>query len=131
VQSRPRGRDKAGSPAVSPSADGHGSSLPSAAEREKQRDEIGRELAFGLGERRLGGRELAFGVEHDLEALTPRLVAYTGDAGGFARLFHSAFERGDAVEGARVAGKRALGFLDRKSTRLNSSHVKISYAVFC
>src|SRR5690606_41006906 len=24
-----------------------------------------------------------------------------------------------------------LGYLDRKSTRLNSSHVKISYAVFC
>src|SRR5690606_41639802 len=24
-----------------------------------------------------------------------------------------------------------LAFLDRKSTRLNSSHVKISYAVFC
>src|SRR5690554_7030390 len=24
-----------------------------------------------------------------------------------------------------------LGFLDRKSTRLNSSHVRISYAVFC
>src|SRR3954468_25112874 len=24
-----------------------------------------------------------------------------------------------------------LGFLDRKSTRLNSSHVEISYAVFC
>src|SRR5690606_40190750 len=24
-----------------------------------------------------------------------------------------------------------LGWLDRKSTRLNSSHVKISYAVFC
>src|SRR5690606_41695955 len=24
-----------------------------------------------------------------------------------------------------------VGFLDRKSTRLNSSHVKISYAVFC
>src|SRR5436309_12386782 len=23
------------------------------------------------------------------------------------------------------------GFIDRKSTRLNSSHVKISYAVFC
>src|SRR5436309_12081265 len=27
--------------------------------------------------------------------------------------------------------KRADPFLDRKSTRLNSSHVKISYAVFC
>src|SRR5436309_5903395 len=27
--------------------------------------------------------------------------------------------------------KKFLGRLDRKSTRLNSSHVKISYAVFC
>src|SRR5690606_40219597 len=27
--------------------------------------------------------------------------------------------------------KRLFYFLDRKSTRLNSSHVKISYAVFC
>src|SRR5947209_14630760 len=26
---------------------------------------------------------------------------------------------------------RALSFLDRKSTRLNSSHANISYAVFC
>src|SRR5690606_40300328 len=32
-----------------------------------------------------------------------------------------------------VANKRRMtgGLLDRKSTRLNSSHVKISYAVFC
>src|SRR5690606_40206192 len=30
---------------------------------------------------------------------------------------------------SRIA--RALSALDRKSTRLNSSHVKISYAVFC
>src|SRR5690606_41682305 len=34
-----------------------------------------------------------------------------------------------------LAGSLVLGFLelqaDRKSTRLNSSHVKISYAVFC
>src|SRR5690606_41140943 len=28
-------------------------------------------------------------------------------------------------------GNRAPVMLDRKSTRLNSSHVKISYAVFC
>src|SRR5690606_40064416 len=27
--------------------------------------------------------------------------------------------------------KNKIGFVDRKSTRLNSSHVKISYAVFC
>src|SRR5436309_9811069 len=33
---------------------------------------------------------------------------------------------------ARRAGRReARGRRDRKSTRLNSSHVKISYAVFC
>src|SRR5690606_32737467 len=30
-----------------------------------------------------------------------------------------------------VVGGLALLYLDRKSTRLNSSHVKISYAVFC
>src|SRR5690606_5971144 len=30
-----------------------------------------------------------------------------------------------------VPGKTAPGGADRKSTRLNSSHVKISYAVFC
>src|SRR5690606_41313584 len=33
------------------------------------------------------------------------------------------------AEGVRFA--RATGREDRKSTRLNSSHVKISYAVFC
>src|SRR5690606_41758264 len=32
---------------------------------------------------------------------------------------------------ANQANSIALDFLDRKSTRLNSSHVKISYAVFC
>src|SRR5690606_41710892 len=30
-----------------------------------------------------------------------------------------------------VEDHHAAGLLDRKSTRLNSSHVKISYAVFC
>src|SRR5690606_41988539 len=38
-----------------------------------------------------------------------------------------------AVEdGVSLASQLSLGeFIDRKSTRLNSSHVKISYAVFC
>src|SRR3712207_6996647 len=41
------------------------------------------------------------------------------------------------LEDARAGGLRALehlvdrGELDRKSTRLNSSHANISYAVFC
>src|SRR5438874_9510640 len=34
------------------------------------------------------------------------------------------------VVGAELAGAQPLR-LDRKSTRLNSSHVEISYAVFC
>src|SRR5438067_9751300 len=35
-------------------------------------------------------------------------------------------------EAVADAGQVAIGFtLDRKSTRLNSSHVSISYAVFC
>src|SRR5690554_7365236 len=42
---------------------------------------------------------------------------------------------GDAAEvGADVAAEgqaRAVAEQDRKSTRLNSSHVRISYAVFC
>src|SRR5436309_12360216 len=33
--------------------------------------------------------------------------------------------------GQRLSGERARPLEDRKSTRLNSSHVKISYAVFC
>src|SRR6266511_2638645 len=37
---------------------------------------------------------------------------------------------GSARPGCRVGGSRSAG-PDRKSTRLNSSHVKISYAVFC
>src|SRR3989442_6220846 len=36
------------------------------------------------------------------------------------------------VRTAQVIGRRgAAGGADRKSTRLNSSHVRISYAVFC
>src|SRR3712207_8849963 len=37
-----------------------------------------------------------------------------------------------ALEGAELRGVRhAAGDQDRKSTRLNSSHANISYAVFC
>src|SRR3712207_6880089 len=47
---------------------------------------------------------------------------------------------GDGVAQARLVldqqhpcrgGRAALALLDRKSTRLNSSHANISYAVFC
>src|SRR5436309_4358301 len=36
-----------------------------------------------------------------------------------------------AEAGTPVDARRFLHLRDRKSTRLNSSHVKISYAVFC
>src|SRR5690606_27074575 len=51
------------------------------------------------------------------------------------RLAHLAlldFHRADiAIEAGQQAVQASLPALDRKSTRLNSSHVKISYAVFC
>src|SRR5690606_40900009 len=56
--------------------------------------------------------------------VTPDLLAATG------RKVGEAFRISDGAGGitsARVAGVVE----DRKSTRLNSSHVKISYAVFC
>src|SRR5690349_23284106 len=36
-----------------------------------------------------------------------------------------------ALESPLIAPEQRPGFGDRKSTRLNSSHVEISYAVFC
>src|SRR3712207_8624273 len=39
--------------------------------------------------------------------------------------------RGTAVSVGDRLGRMAAGAVDRKSTRLNSSHANISYAVFC
>src|SRR3712207_8366668 len=39
--------------------------------------------------------------------------------------------RGEVVEPERAAAQGQSGQEDRKSTRLNSSHANISYAVFC
>src|SRR5689334_23688716 len=39
--------------------------------------------------------------------------------------------RGTVTESVSVLGKGAYRIRDRKSTRLNSSHSSISYAVFC
>src|SRR5258708_18801930 len=51
---------------------------------------------------------------------TPRL----GDFKNTCKVYFVADTAPDAVSGAKT-------FLDRKSTRLNSSHQIISYAVFC
>src|SRR5690606_40014686 len=58
-----------------------------------------------------------------------------------ARLVHQALADSGLEGVVKTSGSKGLhvfvpladdvGFEDRKSTRLNSSHVKISYAVFC
>src|SRR2546430_13058211 len=48
----------------------------------------------------------------------------------FVHLFSSWFNRGFLVL-RRIDWKRSFATKDRKSTRLNSSHSQISYAVFC
>src|SRR5690606_40577625 len=48
----------------------------------------------------------------------------------FLRPLGEGQERPDAPEVCHVAEEESYA-VDRKSTRLNSSHVKISYAVFC
>src|SRR5207253_3552448 len=58
-------------------------------------------------------------------------VLRQGGKGGHQYDLHS---QGPAAAGLREILRRGLGIcyrLDRKSTRLNSSHVAISYAVFC
>src|SRR5205814_8672275 len=49
-----------------------------------------------------------------------------------ARILDAVFERGFRADQDLPGFLRALGIaVDRKSTRLNSSHLGISYAVFC
>src|SRR5690606_39614623 len=44
---------------------------------------------------------------------------------------YSLWSREPETELLSTVRELGIGFVDRKSTRLNSSHVKISYAVFC
>src|SRR5207253_11322244 len=57
----------------------------------------------------------------------PRRSERGGVSGGGSGAGGLAADRGGGEQGAVRSG----GVLDRKSTRLNSSHVAISYAVFC
>src|SRR5690606_41145332 len=66
---------------------------------------------------------LPHGMEFNTEGLEPKFRR-------IAHALHLGEESGDAVIRYLVELNEAIG-VDRKSTRLNSSHVKISYAVFC
>src|SRR5690606_41244811 len=52
-------------------------------------------------------------------------------AGGPPRPCARPLARGPSPEGRARPARAPVPRTDRKSTRLNSSHVKISYAVFC
>src|SRR3712207_8173966 len=69
---------------------------------------------------------VAVRVHHELDRVGDDLTAHE-------RRLHPLVAHADAVgDGDRDELARvAAGGLDRKSTRLNSSHANISYAVFC
>src|SRR5690554_7374853 len=76
-------------------------------------------------------------ITHKHLSYTDRLVGIIGDAGAGKSSFIKGMFPGlqlsnddDIVRPDKVMQVRT-SFLDRKSTRLNSSHVRISYAVFC
>src|SRR5207249_10985523 len=86
------------------------------------------------------------GVPLVLVVLAFELTEFIAQAGGFVAILlrlEAELGRRDAVNRienlcdgiflalARMVEFVGLIFLDRKSTRLNSSHVSISYAVFC
>src|SRR3989442_8936238 len=71
----------------------------------------------------LGPRDIVGDEEVKLAVL---VIVKPGRAGAEARVV-DARERRDVLEPAVFVVEEA----DRKSTRLNSSHVRISYAVFC
>src|SRR3712207_6928716 len=59
-------------------------------------------------------------------------VAFGGLADGVGHLSEAEVHRGGGVrDHARALSTPSPGWGDRKSTRLNSSHANISYAVFC
>src|SRR5205814_9122831 len=77
-------------------------------------------------------RRAADGEEHAVAF--DRLAAIGAHAGTFLRRTRGGDARAEGERDALLL-ERALRFLreagDRKSTRLNSSHLGISYAVFC
>src|SRR5690349_23208156 len=62
---------------------------------------------------------------HDALPISTRLLRHEADATSLPR------QGGSDAAFAGTQRPRPAGHQDRKSTRLNSSHVEISYAVFC
>src|SRR3712207_8001139 len=68
-------------------------------------------------------------VGHAEELRIGALLHEAADQGGLGLLEHE--RPGHGRERVAAVGVRGMAEIDRKSTRLNSSHANISYAVFC
>src|SRR6266403_195488 len=95
--------------------------------RPPRRAHAGAHVYRGVRAPRRGGPHAVRFLERELES-----------AGGGGRQSHGPVprgarprDRGAARQGCTGALRRGTPQSDRKSTRLNSSHVEISYAVFC
>src|SRR5439155_10428399 len=71
------------------------------------------------------------GTLRDLSRVVPDITPDVLSPAGQKRLRALKTSRLPAVRGRPRLGCPLTGIGDRKSTRLNSSHVAISYAVFC
>src|SRR5207245_10319377 len=67
-------------------------------------------------------------MREDVKYQEPLLLLHNEGQGVFR---NSAQEGGPAFNSGYISRGLAVGDVDRKSTRLNSSHGSISYAVFC
>src|SRR3989442_5005771 len=75
---------------------------------------------------RSGNKLLQEGLHPDKYAAMSKLADAVAQGGG--RFQMDPFYKNEAIDSFWRAWKKSI---DRKSTRLNSSHVRISYAVFC
>src|SRR5207253_7502837 len=75
--------------------------------------------------------DLPFSFTKYALVLMARCAAMPLRSDGSASPTSTAFESASRCRRRATSSRMALAVLDRKSTRLNSSHVAISYAVFC
>src|SRR5699024_12155201 len=82
-------------------------------------------------------QDLFFHLDHYFELTNNKDAVLSKDILKKSFLFHVKYLISLFILGLTIIGLRAIWILifskglDRKSTRLNSSHVSISYAVFC
>src|SRR5207249_8437826 len=101
---------------------------------------VGKTGVVGLRDGASGGKARCVLIRADMDALPVEEANDVPYRSQHAGKMHACGHDGHVAIGLEVArrlhaaflpGSVKLAFQDRKSTRLNSSHVSISYAVFC